>query len=317
MAHARASLPQTTLDALAHPRRPALRPAFLWAPGAVAAAAAIAFGFIQQMPPTFERPHQIVSTYTSPADAESRVALSDGSVALLHRGSQIAFGQFAERREARLLSGEAHFTVAKTSSAPFFVHAGQLTIRDIGTAFNLRLDPDRVAVLVTAGSVAVRNLADGNLSQANGSTDSAAPDRRLTIANRGAARPGEQILTAGQQAVAETTLSVPSLEVSAPASAEVEQTLAWKSRRIRFDRTPLSAAVDKLNRYNVRQLSIGDSSLRTLEIGGGGALGRPRRLRRTARIRLRAGGGSARERTHFAEGQVKSGYWPQEGAKIT
>ena len=250
MDRASASLPQATLEALARPRTTRLRPAVLWISAATAAAAAVALVFIQQEQIPAERATRAIQTYASPADAESRVPLPDGSIAILHRGSRIAFGAFSSGRRVRLLEGEAHFTVSKATANPFYVHAATVTVRDIGTAFNVRLDPARVSVLVTEGSVEVRNDAIAS-SQAG---DPSPPPVRLTL---------------GEQAVIETNASIPVPEMSAPAPAEVEQVMAWKSRRIRFERTSLASAVEELNRYNVRQLSIGDPSLATILIGGG------------------------------------------------
>jgi transmembrane sensor len=251
-------LSPSALDSLYAPKR-RLAP-ILWLTTAAAAAIALAFVNFRQV--TLPPGEAIVQSFTAPADAESRVALPDGSIAVLHRGSQIAFGSFDSGRRVRLLSGEAHFTVSKTSPVPFYVHADKLVVRDIGTAFNVRLDSDRVSVLVTQGSVAVLNSAENPAP--------VAPDPQLTNVNRLTfvnQAPREVVLTVGQQVVVETKNSV--LEPRAPAPAEIEQTLAWKSRRISFDRTSLSDAVQELNRYNVRQLRISDPEINSVLLAGG------------------------------------------------
>jgi transmembrane sensor len=165
---------------------------------------------------------------------------------LLHRGSRISFGNFPAARRIRLLTGEAHFTVSKTSAQPFIVHADQVTIRDLGTAFDVRLDFARVAVLVTEGSVAVSNLA----------------------ATAATTNESQTLLTVGQRAIVQTASPVPIVEVAAPASHEIEAALAWKSHRLSFERTPLADALVELNRYNVAQLAVGDPAIATDLIAG-------------------------------------------------
>ena len=95
-----------------------------------------------------------VLTIASP-DGDRRVELADGSVAIMRKGSRLAFGDFTNARQVRLLQGEAHFTVSKRSPKPFFVHAGRVSVRDIGTAFFVGLASSGIQVRVTEGQVEV------------------------------------------------------------------------------------------------------------------------------------------------------------------
>ena len=49
---------------------------------------------------------------------------------------------------------------------------------------------------------------------------------------------------------------------------EVKQALAWQSRRLDFDATPLEEIVAEMNRYNRHKLVIADSRLTTRQFGG-------------------------------------------------
>ena len=55
------------------------------------------------------------------------------------------------------------------------------------------------------------------------------------------------------------------IEVSA---VEIKQTLAWQSRRLDFDATPLADIVAEINRYNRHQLVIADDRLNDRRFGG-------------------------------------------------
>ena len=200
-----------------------------------------------------EDPAPTVTLIAAPADADQRVELGDGSVAIMQRGSRLAFGEFARARRVRLLAGEAHFTVSKRSDHPFFVHAGSVVVRDIGTAFFIGLAKNGVRVRVTEGQVEVSAPAP--------SAPTATPE------------PVRQLLGEGQQAIVAATATdfhspLAAISSSTAGSDTAPAIGAWKSRRLHFDRTPLAEVVDQLNRYNVRQIRLADAETGLLLISG-------------------------------------------------
>lgn len=82
----------------------------------------------------------IVSTKNG---SKSKIELPDGTQVWLNSGSQLiyndAYGK--ELREIHL-SGEAFFDVAKDAEHPFIIHANELDIKVLGTAFNVRAYPE-------------------------------------------------------------------------------------------------------------------------------------------------------------------------------
>src|SRR5581483_9214616 len=93
--------------------------------------------------------------YTTAAGGYERQTLADGSVVELNGNTQVQVAYSPAERRVRLVQGEAHFTVAKNKRRPFWVEAQGVSVRAVGTAFNVRLDPQRVDVLVTEGRVPV------------------------------------------------------------------------------------------------------------------------------------------------------------------
>lgn len=90
--------------------------------------------------------------------AEKIVQLADGSHVTLARGSRISFSEKMEGSKREVyLSGEAFFDVKRNPSQPFFVYAGELTTRVLGTSFTVRsFEKENVAsVQVRTGSVSV------------------------------------------------------------------------------------------------------------------------------------------------------------------
>lgn len=109
----------------------------------------------------------IISTTAIPAHFASianngtavrKVALSDGSVVLLQPGSEISFPEkFTDDKREVYFTGEAFFEIAKDAAHPFFVYAGEVTTRVLGTSFNVKAynDDKEIVVAVRTGRVSV------------------------------------------------------------------------------------------------------------------------------------------------------------------
>jgi transmembrane sensor len=185
------------------------------------------------------------------SEAQER-ALPDGSLVLVRGDSAVHVEFTATERRIRLLRGEAHFKVEKDLQRPFVVSAAEAAVRAVGTAFNVRIYSDNVEVLVTAGTVQVAKTSA--MSSANPLAPSVTAGQRAVVARN--ATSGESV----------------EIEVSAVPPAEVDQALAWQSKRFVFDRTPLAEAVAAFNRNAAGtsgvQLVIGDAALGTRRLGG-------------------------------------------------
>ncbi|SDP06836.1 FecR family protein [Mucilaginibacter sp. OK268] len=81
--------------------------------------------------------------------------LPDGSVVHLNKNSGISYvGTFKSKREITL-AGEAFFDVKHNEAAPFTVHVNDVTIKDIGTAFNVKSKQRNTEIIVESGIVQV------------------------------------------------------------------------------------------------------------------------------------------------------------------
>jgi len=194
--------------------------------------------------------------------------LPDGSIVLLNTDSAMEVDYRANERRVRLVRGEAFFTVAKDASRPFWVDAGTVAVRAVGTAFNVRFRPDTVEVLVTEGKVSVNQSS----LPAVASAAVAAP-----VSDRPAPPRDPHLLVAGQLAKItmvenDSRLSVP-IEISEVTAPRVESALAWQAGRLEFSDTPLAEVVAEFNRYNRHKLVIDDPVLARQTFGGAFAPG--------------------------------------------
>ncbi len=234
-----------------------------WMPGLAAAAAA---ALVLVWPPDREADHRASPEQTRQILAETVVTrigelrkfdLPDGSTVRLNTDSTIEIAFSVGERRVRLSRGEAHFTVAKNPARPFFVEAGGIAVRAVGTAFNVRLRPAGVDVLVTEGKVRVSE-AVRTASSARPELPVAAPDVPLLHA-------GERLVIPVVGSPAEPV--TPVAPVAVPA-AEIARTLAWQDQRIEVVAVPLAELVAEFNRYNGQKLVVEDAMLGERRFGG-------------------------------------------------
>lgn len=96
-------------------------------------------------------------------NAPLEIALPDGSSVLLNKGSQLSYGKdYGETNRELALVGEAYFSVEPDKERPLLVSQGDVTLRVVGTTFNLKADPDQdfFEVEVSSGKVMLETKAD-------------------------------------------------------------------------------------------------------------------------------------------------------------
>lgn len=228
---------------------------------ATAAALMLALGWWSLRPTSTDGNH-----YATTAGGYERVMLADGSVLELNSDTAAEVSFTTTERRVRLARGEAHFTVAKNPARPFWVEAGGVAVRAVGTAFNVRLGARDVEVLVTEGKVSVSETVGPTLADA-------APALRSglsTTSNATFLTANERVLLSTTRPATTTPLApapTPLVEHITPEA--VRDALSWQGPRLVFVDTPLAEAVAQFNRRNTLQLVLADPALATLPVGGG------------------------------------------------
>jgi transmembrane sensor len=238
---------------------PARRYPFLMVACAMAAALALAaLGWWE-----WARPQPSAQAYETSVGGYERVVLADGSVVELNADSEVRVDLLPNERRVTLVQGEAHFTVAHDRARPFIVSAHGVSVRAVGTAFNVRLAPSAVEVLVTAGKVAVSEAEPARPTGSSGG-------ERDSRSSSG----GPTYLTANERAV----ISFLPEDAGGPAppasvvekidSAALREALSWQERKLVFSETPLRDVVAQFNRRNRLQLVLGDTAVAARPVGG-------------------------------------------------
>lgn len=159
--------------------------------------------------------------------------LPDGSHLELDTDSQVEIALYRDKREVRLIKGQAMFHVSKGS--PFHVITDQAQVSVLGTQFSVRNTQKQIQVAVQSGKVAVQP--------------------------KPAALPG-LILRAGEAVSLENNTLSP---VQAIAPAAVGN---WRQGRLSFDNTTLANAIAEFERYTPTGLRITDPEIGKLRISG-------------------------------------------------
>jgi transmembrane sensor len=98
---------------------------------------------------------QLNADYTTARGEWRALSLADGSAVDLAPQSAIAVAMTADRRDVRLLAGQAYFRVTPDAARPFQVQAGEVRATALGTAFDVRLLEGGAGVAVAEGKVRV------------------------------------------------------------------------------------------------------------------------------------------------------------------
>ena len=91
-----------------------------------------------------------LNEYIIPYGSRSQVLLPDGTSIYLNSGSRIKYNsRFGQNNRNIFLEGEAYFDVTVNKKLPFTVNTSGLTIKVLGTAFNVKAYPDESFIETT------------------------------------------------------------------------------------------------------------------------------------------------------------------------
>ena len=172
------------------------------------------------------------------------ISLPDGSRVRLGAKSQLFVNFTSQTRYVVLEGGEAFFNVAKDKERPFLVQAGEVTVRAVGTEFNVRRVMDKTIVAVTEGVVEVRQSL-----------------RPRQSTNAGASKAIRVV--AGEQVSID-----PAAAVVAVKQVASEAVIGWQEGRLEFVDEPLGMVIETINRYSHREIVITDKTITELRFSG-------------------------------------------------
>ncbi len=169
-----------------------------------------------------------VDTLEIIAPLGSRVVtqLSDGTEVNLNYGSRLKYPRefIGNTRDIELI-GEAYFNVTHNPEKPFTVQAGALSVKVLGTEFNVQSYPDNefISTTLVNGKVALEKIVLG--------------EKNISL---GTMIPGQHV-----------SYNSISDEISST-QGNIAKYIAWKDGKLIFDNEPISEVAKKLSRmFNV------------------------------------------------------------------
>ena len=161
--------------------------------------------------------NRIVSKSTL-AGQKLRITLPDSSIVWINSQSSIEYPEnFTAENRIIKLKGEAYFKVKKDPTRTFEVMAGDLTVKALGTSFNVNAfnSKEKIKVALVEGKVGIIN------------------NEALTV-----------LLNAGELAVYNTTQ-----KVFEKAKTSLEDEISWKDGRMVFKNADFNTVIAQLERW--------------------------------------------------------------------
>jgi transmembrane sensor len=165
-------------------------------------------------------PH--VQVLDTPVGKQRHITLADGSGIDLAPDSRVSARFTLAGREVLLERGQAFFAVAHNTLRPFVVNAGGLTVKAVGTTFDVRTGPSTTVVTVGEGSV---NVTPGN-------------DKTFRV---GVGQRVEYLKPPHRTQIATVNPNIAG---------------SWRSGTLQFLGEPLEDVVGAVNRYNTAQIEV-------------------------------------------------------------
>lgn len=199
--------------------------------------------------------------------SKTRMLLPDGSTVWLNAGSGITYdpGFTGDTREVTL-QGEAYFDVVKMSGKPFIVHAGDIDIRVLGTAFNVKsyVEEPTVETTLIHGLVQITRTTD---TKGQTKTIYLHPNQKIVLP-KNITMSASETSTAPLQPAAVMTKDADIVELDSNLKAEERFETAWMYNRLEFRGDRFDELAKKLERWYNINIHFEEEQARKLVFNG-------------------------------------------------
>lgn len=191
--------------------------------------------------------------FSTSVGGHETIRLADGSLIELNTNTTVHVLDGGNGRTVTLDKGEAYFQIVHNQASPFEVLVGDRKLVDIGTAFSVRKETNRLQVAIVEGQVRFAPLHP---------------------------KDGKPIyLSSGDMLVA----SAGKTSVTRLASPDLKSELGWRRGLLIFYRKPLADAAEEFNRYNQQQIVVVGEAAGKLPVSGALSANDPEQFVRMAR----------------------------------
>lgn len=192
-----------------------------------------------------------VNEVTTHPGSKSKVQLPDGSVVWLNAGSRLTYKKdYGQQRREVILTGEGYFDVVKKEGMPFLIHTSSISIKVLGTAFNVKAYPDdrQTETSLIRGSieVTIKNRPDNKIILS--------PNEKLIVENESFIIKKNEFNKTAQPAISISTLR------HNPVDSTVAET-QWVVNKLVFNNESFAEVAVKMERWYDVEIELNDPQL--------------------------------------------------------
>lgn len=196
--------------------------------------------------------------------SKSKVTLPDGSTVNLNSGSTLRYPAHFDKESRNVyIEGEAFFDVKKDPKHPFYVKTNSITIKVLGTRFNVKSYSDEKTVQTT--------LVSGTIEIYSNKKSLKEKDRLVVLKPNQQAIceiKKEEVVVSGSQPEPEKKEMEPIKSISVNPKVDVIPVISWKDNRMVFRDEKFADLSQKLERWYNVEIEIKDENLRQALFSG-------------------------------------------------
>jgi len=187
---------------------------------------------------------------------KSMLVLADGTKVWLNAGSRLVYpAVFAGKTREVQLEGEAFFDVAQQVHQPFFVHTGKITVRVLGTTFDVKAyrDDAQVSATLISGKIQVIMNED--------------PEKKILLSPHEKLTVVSEHIEKGKEVVAENELRYQVQFLPQTAHEAIPET-AWVDNKLVFNNESFEEVARQLERRYAVHVEFDNEALRHQHVSG-------------------------------------------------
>ncbi|ULQ56016.1 DUF4974 domain-containing protein [Flavihumibacter rivuli] len=195
--------------------------------------------------------------------SKSKITLPDGTQVWLNAGSKLTYGKdFGATLREVTLTGEAYFDVVKNKEKPFLIHARNIDIRVLGTAFNVKSYPGDK----TTETSLIRGSIEVSIHNRPKEKIILKPNEKLVVASEDvpSAQPATRAININKNPVPK--IVVDQIHFDSLENAVVET--AWMENKLIFRDESFEELASKMERWYGVTFRFEDEEIRQLRFSG-------------------------------------------------
>lgn len=196
--------------------------------------------------------------------SRSRIVLPDGSLVILNSGSKLRYpAQFSRTSRNVYLEGEGFFEVEKKTSQPFFVKTKKITVRVLGTKFNVKSYDDEKTIETTVVSGKVEIFANKDFNHGGAKKIVLEPNQQALFY-----KDSEELGINKGQSIAAERERINEYPLEIKTKVDIVEVTSWKDNRLVFRNERFVELATRLERWYDVKIDIKDDELKTILFTG-------------------------------------------------